>query len=118
MTGRRKLLIGVAIVLLVAVRGWNPFSAYRDTSGVLDEGYSDFESGAHRQPNGVYRVRTLTRMPKVKAKMVRWWFAEYMQTTEHYQRWHPTAHLWMGLGEQSPGRNRGSQPSGPRIHRG
>ena len=42
-------------------------------------------------------------MPNVKAKMVKWWFADYMQTTEHYKRWHPTAHLWMDWENKTPG---------------
>lgn len=101
-----KKIIGIATLLaiLIAIFGWNPFSSHRDTSGILLEGYSGFETGVHRQPNGVYRVRALTRMPNVKAKMVRWWFADYMQTTAHYKRWHPTAHVWMDWENKKPGK--------------
>ena len=35
--------------------------------------------------------------------MVRWWFADYMQTSEHYQRWYPGAHLWMDWENKVPG---------------
>jgi hypothetical protein len=35
--------------------------------------------------------------------MVRWWFADYMQTTEHYKRWHPMAHVWMDWENKVPG---------------
>ena len=89
--------------LVVAIFGWNPFAGYRDTSGVLEDQYSSLETGFQRQPNGVYRVRAITRMPNVKAKMVRWWFADYMQTSEHYKRWHPRAHLWMDWENKVPG---------------
>ncbi|MEP2990566.1 MAG: hypothetical protein ABJN65_08600 [Parasphingorhabdus sp.] len=100
----KKFIWMIALIALtVALFGWNPFSANRDTSGVLGDGYSDLETGVHRQPNGVYRVRALTRMPSVKAKMVRWWFADYMQTTAHYKRWHPTAHVWMDWENKKPG---------------
>lgn len=100
---KRVILIAALLAVTFAIFGWNPFSAHRDTSGILSEGYSDFEAGVHRQSNGVYRVRALTRMPDVKAKMVRWWFADYMQTTEHYKRWHPTAHVWMDWENKKPG---------------
>ncbi|MDP6978513.1 MAG: hypothetical protein QF570_07915 [Myxococcota bacterium] len=91
------------IALVLATLGWNPFAARRDLSGLLVEDYSEFETGVERQPNGIFLVRALTRMPKVKAKMVRWWFADYMQTTEHYKRWHPTAHIWMDWENKVPG---------------
>ncbi len=101
--GKIKWLLA-GIIILFALFGWNPFSPHRDTSGILDDGYSGFETGVHRQPNGVYRVRALTRMPDVKADMVRWWFADYMQTTAHYKRWHPTAHVWMDWENKKPGK--------------
>ena len=100
------ILAGLAVV--VAIFGWNPFAAHRDVSGVLDEGYSGFETGVHRQPNGVYRVRVLTRMPDVKAEMVRWWFADYLQTTVHYKMWHPKAHVWMDWENKKPGQTIGA----------
>lgn len=101
----KKRVIGLVAMLAItiAIFGWNPFSSYRDISGILVDGYSGFETGVTRQPNGVYRVRALTRMPDVKAKMVRWWFADYLQTTEHYKRWHPTAHVWMDWENKKPG---------------
>ncbi len=99
----RVLTAAGAVLLLVLLFGWNPFSGHRDTTGVLAEGYTGFETGVKRQPNGVYRVRALTRMPGVKADMVRWWFADYMQTTAHYKRWHPTAHVWMDWENKVPG---------------
>ena len=105
---KRTFWIAVAVALWIAAFGWNPFADQRDTSGILADGYTEFETGVHRQPNGVYRVRALTRMPNVKAEMVRWWFADYMQTTEHYQRWHPTDHVWMDWENKSPGQSAGA----------
>ena len=83
--------------------GWQPLYTDNTPEVVLAEGYSTLESGVRRLPDGVYLVRALTRMPAVKADMVRWWFADYMQTTEHYVRWHPTAHLWMDWENKTPG---------------
>jgi hypothetical protein len=42
-------------------------------------------------------------MPGVSAEMVRWWFADYMQTTDHYVRWHPEAHVWMDWENKTAG---------------
>jgi len=98
----KRIVLGVgALALVFAVFGWNPFAPYRDVSGVLKD--AEFENGIERQANGVYRVQALTRMPDVKAEMVRWWFADYMQTTQHYKRWHPQAHVWMDWENKQPG---------------
>lgn len=101
----KKRWIGIACIVAIgfAIFGWNPFAVHRDTSGILADGYTGFETGVERQANGVYKVRTLTRMPDVKAEMVRWWFADYLQTTEHYKLWHPTAHKWMDWENKKPG---------------
>jgi len=75
---------------------------YRDISGLFETG--SFASKFYRQRNGVYRVQAHTDMPGVTPAMVRWWFADYMQTTEHYQRWHPKAHVWMDWENKIPGK--------------
>lgn len=93
----KKRWIGIACIVAIgfSIFGWNPFAVHRDTSGILEDGYTGFETGVERQANGVYVVRALTRMPDVKAEMVRWCFTDRLQTTEDYKLWHPTAHLWM-----------------------
>ncbi|GMG85750.1 DAPG hydrolase family protein [Biformimicrobium ophioploci] len=100
---KRLSTVIAAGLLVVAVMGWNPLSPYRDTRGVLSGSFTAMETGIQRQPNGVFVVKALTRMPEVKADMVRWWFSDYMQTTEHYKRWHPTAHVWMDWENKVPG---------------
>lgn len=101
----KKTVIVVIALLLIAKFGLNPFAPYRDTTAVLAEvdQYTALESGSYQQGDGIYVVKALTRMPKVKAKMVKWWFADYMQTTEHYKMWHPSAHLWMDWENKKPG---------------
>ncbi len=102
MKGRYWLgLLG--LLLLVAAVGINPFAASRDTSDIIEPGYSALETGITRQANGIYRVRALTRMPDVKPAMVRWWFTDFLQTTEQYKWWHPTAHIWMDWENKVPG---------------
>lgn len=95
---------GVAgLFLYVAYVGLNPFTKAIDPSPLLADGYTDFETGVRRLPNGTLEVAALTRMPDVRAEMVRWWFADYMQTTEHYKRWHPKDHVWMDWENKVPG---------------
>jgi hypothetical protein len=80
----RPLRIIALLAVLVAVAGWRPiFSGETQKNILLTDGYSPLETGVRRLPNGVYLVRALTRMPGAKADMVRWWFADYMQSTEH-----------------------------------
>ena len=97
------LRLAALLALLIALFGWNPLYRDHTAEAVLSGGYTDLESGVKRLPNGIYLVRALTRMPGVKADMVRWWFADYLQTTEHYKRWHPTAHVWMDWENKVPG---------------
>jgi len=98
----RKRLV-ITAILLLALFGLNPWVGFHDADTVLAKGYSGGETGVERLPNGVYLVRALTRMPEVNAEMVRWWFADYLQTTAHYKRWHPTAHVWMDWENKKPG---------------
>jgi hypothetical protein len=100
----RVLIVLIILLLAIAIFGWNPFAPHRNTADVLTDTYTRMETGIQRQGNGIYVVKALTRMPGVKAQMVRWWFADYMQTTEHYKRWHPTAHVWMGWENKEPGK--------------
>ena len=60
-------------------------------------------SGIERLPDGILHVAVLTRMPGVSPEMIGWWFGEYMQTTEHYKRWHPRDHVWMSWADKRPG---------------
>jgi hypothetical protein len=47
-------------------------------------------------------------MPEVKADMVRWWFSDFLQTTEHYSWWHPKDHVWMDWENKEPGKIKGA----------
>lgn len=67
------------------------------------------ESGIERLNNGVLQISVLTRMPKVTAAMVAWWFGDYMQTTEHYRLWHPRDHVWMDWADKQPGTHLGAK---------
>lgn len=99
----KKLFLTLGLLVFIAIFGLNPFADKRNTAGIIDAGYSGFDTAVERQSNGIYRVRALTRMPKVTPDMVRWWFTDYLQTTEHYKWWHPTAHVWMDWENKTPG---------------
>jgi hypothetical protein len=68
-----------------------------------------YSSGIERLPGGILHVAVLTRMPGVSPRMIEWWFGEYMQTTEHYKRWHPRDHVWMSWEDKSPGTHIGAK---------
>jgi len=74
-----------------------------DAHRLLEPGYTDFETGHRRLVDGTVLVAGLTAMPGVKAEMVRWWFADFMRTTEHYRWWHPHDHVWMDWEDKRPG---------------
>ena len=93
----------IAAGVTVALFGWRPFESHINAAETIEAGYTSFESGARRLPDGTYQVSALTRMPNVKAHMVRWWFTDFLQTTEHYTWWHPEAHVWMGWENKVPG---------------
>ena len=100
---KRVLLIVALVILVVALWGTNPLGGGIDADEAIAPGYGAFETGVRRMPNGTLQVSALTRMPGVKARMVRWWFADFLQTTEHYTWWHPTDHVWMDWENKQPG---------------
>ena len=61
-----------------------------------DSNHVEFESGVRRLRDGTVEVASLVSMPGVTSDMFRWWFSDYLQTTEHYRMWHPEDHVWMG----------------------
>lgn len=101
----KKRLFGMiaGAALIVAVFGLPPFTGGPDADYLDAENAAQFKTEVRRQPNGVFEVSAITPMPGVTPEMVRWWFADYMQTTAHYQRWHPTAHVWMDWENKVPG---------------
>lgn len=94
-------LVGIASLVVVAIFGVPPFGG--GPTPDYAEGDPDFKTEVKRLPNGIYEVSALTPMPGVTPEMVRWWFADYMQTSEHYQRWYPGAHIWMDWENKVPG---------------
>jgi len=100
---KRSFGLSAVVLIGVAIFGLPSCAPTIDAEAVLSEGYTPFETGVRRQPNGILQVQALTRMPRVKAAMVKWWFTDFLQTTEHYKWWHPTAHVWMDWENKRPG---------------
>ena len=94
--------IGI-MAIVIAAFGLPPFTGGPHPDYLKVENAADFKTEVIRQANGIYEVSALTPMPSVTPEMVRWWFADYMQTSEHYKRWHPDAHLWMDWENKVPG---------------
>jgi transposase-like protein len=56
---------------------------------LLNPGYSTFETGYHRLPNGQMYVAALTPMPGCRGRWVDWWFSNYIKDTETFRKWDP-----------------------------
>ena len=98
-----KLLIFL-LFLSVLIFGFKPFKDSVDAEITLIEEADSYVSETRRLFDGSYLVAVRTPMPSVKAGMVRWWFADFLNTTEHYNWWHPTDHVWMDWENKIPGK--------------
>ena len=105
-----KYYVNVFLVLLIIISifGLQPFRQTIDAEKTLVEGTGVYVTEVRRLPDATYLVAVRTPMPEVKADMVRWWFSDFLQTTEHYNWWHPKDHVWMDWENKKPGENTGS----------
>ena len=95
-------------LIAISVVGLKPFKQTIDANKTLVEQTGVYVNEVRRLPDASYLVAVRTPMPKVKADMVRWWFSDFLQTTEHYSWWHPKDHVWMDWENKKPGENIGS----------
>jgi hypothetical protein len=105
-----KYYVNVFLVLLIIISifGLQPFRQTIDAEKTLVEDTGVYATEVRRLPDATYLVAVRTPMPEVKADMVRWWFSDFLQTTEHYNWWHPKDHVWMDWENKMPGENTGS----------
>ncbi len=96
-------LISLLILLSFLIFGFQPFKDSVDAEITLIKETDSYKSETRRLSDGSYMVAVLTPMPSVNAEMVRWWFVDFLQTTEHYQWWHPHDHVWMDWENKMPG---------------
>jgi hypothetical protein len=95
-------------LIAISVVGLKPFKQTIDANKTLVEQTGVYVNEVRRLPDASYLVAVRTPMPKVKADMVRWWFSDFLQSTEHYSWWHPKDHVWMDWENKKPGENIGS----------
>ena len=105
---RNLLLLILAVLITISVVGLKPFKQTIDANKTLVEQTGVYVNEVRILPDASYLVAVRTPMPKVKADMVRWWFSDFLQTTEHYSWWHPKDHVWMDWENKKPGENAGS----------
>ena len=105
-----RLSISLFLVILIglAIFGLQPFKTSIDAEATLVKETETYDTEVRRLPDASYLVAVRTPMPGVKADMVRWWFADFLNTTEHYSWWHPEDHVWMDWENKKPGEVIGS----------
>ena len=96
------ILIVVAVIQITLPSRESTYQVFNDSKHV------EFESGVRRLRDGTVEVASLVSMPGVTSDMFRWWFSDYLQTTEHYRMWHPKDHVWMDWEHKTPGEITGS----------
>jgi len=63
-----------------------------DSAVLLEAGPLRQEMGVERLPSGVLHVAARTDMPRVKGRMMEWWF-RFAADTAQYMWWHPHDHV-------------------------
>ena len=96
------------LLIIILIFGLLPFRQTIDAEKALVEETGVYATEVRRLPDATYLVAVRTPMPDVKADMVRWWFSDFLQTTEHYNWWHPKDHLWMDWENKEPGKINGA----------
>ncbi len=99
-----KFLLILLLFIGFLIFGFNPFHNSIDPEKTLISNNEIYETKTQRLRDGSYLVAVRTEMPKVKAEMVKWWFTDYLQTTQHYKMWHPEDHLWMDWENKESGK--------------
>ena len=94
----------LTLLMIISVFGLQPFQETIDAEEALAKQTGAYATEIHRLPDASYLVAVRTTMPEVTADMLRWWFSDFMQTTEHYQWWHPEDHVWMEWENKKPGK--------------
>jgi hypothetical protein len=97
-----------ATLISILLFGFQPFQETIDAEKTLVKETGVYVTEVRRLKDATYLVAVRTSMPQVKADMVRWWFSDFLQTTEQYKTWHPKDHVWMDWENKVPGEIIGS----------
>ena len=98
----------LVLLIIILIFGLLPFRQTIDAEKSLVVETGVYATEVRRLPDATYLVAVRTPMPEVKADMVRWWFSDFLQTTEHYNWWHPKDHVWMDWENKEPGKIKGT----------
>jgi len=98
----------LVLLIIILIFGLLPFRQTIDAEKTLVVETGVYATEVRRLPDATYLVAVRTPMPDVKADMVRWWFSDFLQTTEHYNWWHPKDHVWMDWENKEPGKIKGA----------
>jgi hypothetical protein len=98
----------LVLLIIILIFGLLPFRQTIDAEKALVVETGVYATEVRRLPDATYLVAVRTPMPEVKADMVRWWFSDFLQTTEHYNWWHPKDHVWMDWENKEPGKINGA----------
>ena len=98
----------LVLLIIILIFGLLPFRQTIDADKALVVETGVYATEVRRLPDATYLVAVRTPMPEVKADMVRWWFSDFLQTTEHYNWWHPKDHVWMDWENKEPGKIKGA----------
>jgi|TARA_B110001454_G_scaffold215636_1_gene237436 hypothetical protein len=98
----------LVLLIIILIFGLLPFRQTIDAEKALVVETGVYATEVRRLPDATYLVAVRTPMPEVKADMVRWWFSDFLQTTEHYNWWHPKDHVWMDWENKEPGKIKGA----------
>jgi hypothetical protein len=96
--------LGLFVLIIIVVFGFKPFTSTIDPEKALINETGVYPNEIKRLSDATYLVSVRTPMPGVTAKMVQWWFSDFLQTTEHYNWWHPKDHVWMDWENKQPGK--------------
>ena len=91
-------------IMIIILFGLKPFKNTLDSEITLMKELDQYPTTSYRLSDGTYLVSVRTSMPEVKANMVRWWFADFLKTSEHYKLWHPKDHVWMDWESKEQGK--------------
>ena len=94
----------LTLLIIISVFGLRPFQKTIDAKEALAKQTEVYATEIHRLSDASYLAAVRTTMPEVTADMLRWWFADFMQTSEHYQWWRPKDHVWMDWENKEPGK--------------
>ena len=100
--------LGLFVLIIIFVFGFKPFTSTIDPEKALINETGVYPNEIKRLSDATYLVSVRTPMPGVTANMVQWWFSDFLQTTEHYNWWHPKDHVWMDWENKEPGKIEGA----------